>query len=338
MLGGNLISGYQTAFPSLAPFANVTWWGWQYNNLPLAGQFDWPSLIPVAIAAAVLLAIGVQLFALRDLGSTTHVPFPRLPAAPLGVGGPARQSFGERLPVALGWGIGIGILGLILGSAAKSLADVLATASLDTQRFFHTVFPDYDLTNAGSALQLIFVGFGFILAGFAAATAVAGWASDEGGNRLEFVLSAPVSRARWAVLSALGVYGASAVMTLIAGIGIGLGATSTGGDVVTPMVGTAVVGLYAAALAGIGLAFGGLFRASWAAEVIAVIVIATFLLDIVIPALGLPSWVHDLALTSHLGKPMLGQWDWAGMIACAVLAIGGATLGAWGLARRDVAR
>jgi hypothetical protein len=33
-----------------------------------------------------------------------------------------------------------------------------------------------------------------------------------------------------------------------------------GGDVVTPMVGSAVLGLYAAAFAGIGFAIGGVFR------------------------------------------------------------------------------
>jgi hypothetical protein len=46
--------------------------------------------------------------------------------------------------------------------------------------------------------------------------------------------------------------------------------------------------------------------------------------------------VHQLALTAHLGQPMLGEWDPVGIVACAVLAIGGILLGAWGIARRDV--
>ena len=36
-----------------------------------------------------------------------------------------------------------------------------------------------------------------ILAGFAAATLVSKWASDEGDGRLESVLTTPLTRARW---------------------------------------------------------------------------------------------------------------------------------------------
>ena len=66
--------------------------------------------------------------------------------------------------------------------------------------------------------------------------------------------------------------------------------------------------------------------------------IATYLLDLLAPPLNLPDWVHKLALTAHFGQPMLGQWDLVGVVACLVLAVGGVTLGAWGLARRDVSR
>ena len=83
------------------------------------------------------------------------------------------------------------------------------------------------------------------------------------------------------------------------------------------------MGLYAAALVGIGLAIGGLFRASIAGEIVAVIVVATYVIDLLAPALQLPDWVHQLALTAHLGQPMIGIWDWAGMAACVVLAVGG---------------
>jgi hypothetical protein len=62
------------------------------------------------------------------------------------------------------------------------------------------------------------------------------------------------------------------------------------------------------------------------------------MLDLLVPALSLPDWVRQIALTAHLGQPMVGTWDWVGMAACAVLAIGGLLVGAWGIARRDVSR
>jgi hypothetical protein len=131
---------------------------------------------------------------------------------------------------------------------------------------------------------------------------------------------------------------AIAVMTAVVAAGIGIGSLVAGGDVITPILGSLVLGLYAAALAGIGLAVGGLFRTSIAGETVAGIVIATFLLDILAPALKWPEWVHDLALSAHLGQPMIGTWDWPGMIACVVIALGGVALAGFGIGRRDVER
>jgi putative exporter of polyketide antibiotics len=84
------------------------------------------------------------------------------------------------------------------------------------------------------------------------------------------------------------------------------------------------------------MAIGGLFRNTFAGEAVAVVVIATFLIDFLAPLLNLPDWVHQLALTSHLGQPMIGNWDPAGIAACLVLAVGGILVGAWGIRRRDI--
>jgi ABC-2 type transport system permease protein len=337
MAAGFLVNGYQASVPAFQPLAWFTWFSWTAKNLPLAGQYDWASLLPVTVAIVVLLWIGVEAFARRDLGVTTTIRWPGLPAATLGVGGPTQRSFGDRLPAAIGWGIGIGLLGLMGGAGAKSLANALASGSGELTRVFHTIFPAYDLSSAGSFLELFFLGFGLIIAGFAAASLVGGWGSDESSGRLELLLTTPVARARWAVWSGAGVIGAVAVMTAIAATGVGIGAAMAGGDVLTPILGSVVIGLYAAALVGVGFAVGGLLRGSLAGEVVAGVVIVTFLIDLVAPALKLPDWVHQLALTTHLGQPMVGRWDWVGIGLCVVIAVGGLALSGWGMARRDVA-
>jgi putative exporter of polyketide antibiotics len=104
------------------------------------------------------------------------------------------------------------------------------------------------------------------------------------------------------------------------------------------LLGSASLGLYMAALIGVGVAVGGIWRTSLAAEVVALFVVATYLLDLLAPPLSLPDWVHQLALTAHFGQPMVGNWDVVGVIACLVLAVGGVAVGAWGMARRDVSR
>lgn len=335
---GYFVNGYQAAVPVFAGPANLTWFGWTAHHQPLGGVFDWPSLIPGAIVAVVLFGVGLELFARRDLGVTSRIPTPSVPSSILGLQGPVGRSFGDRLPLALSWGIGIGLMGFIFGAASLSLSGALANLSPETSQIWQTLFPNIDLHGAGAFLELAFITFGFILAGFGASTIVNGWASDETGGRLEMLLTTPMSRNRWGVASGVGVLAAILVMTLVIATGIGIGSVIAGGDVLTPIVGTAVLGLYAAALAGIGMAVGGLVSTSIAGETVAAIVIATFVIDIVAPALKWPDWVHQLALSSHLGQPMLGTWDWPGMAACLVLALGGVVLAGWGIARRDVSR
>ena len=338
LLVGYFVNGYQAAVPAFAGPANLTWFGWTARHQPLAGQFDWPSLIPGAVLAGVLIVVGVELFARRDIGATNRIPTPSVPEVVLGLGGPTSRSFGDRLPLALSWGIGIGLMGFIFGAASKSLTGALDKLSPETRQIWQSIFPNIDLNGAGAFLQLAFITFGFILAGFAASTLVNGWASDETVGRLEMLLTTPMSRLRWAVAGGAGLLAAVVVMTAVIALGIGIGSALAGGDVATPILGTAVLGLYAAALAGIGLAVGGLVSTSIAGETVAAIVILTFVIDILAPALKWPDWVHQLALSSHLGQPMIGTWDWPGMAASVAFAVGGVLLAGWGMARRDVAR
>jgi ABC-2 type transport system permease protein len=336
LLFGYFVNGYQGAVPAFAPVANLTWWGWTAHFQPLTGSTDWLLLLPGALVAIVLFVVGVELFARRDLGVTGRIPWPGIPQSLLGLRGPASRSFGERLPLATSWGIGIGLFAFVLGGAARSFTETIKQSAPDAIAIFKSLFPTIDLEGAGGFLELTFIMFGFILAGFAASTLVNGWASDETSGRLEVLLAAPMSRARWMLAGGLGVFGAVGVLTLLIAIGVGLGSAITGGDVATPIVGTVVIGLYALALTGVGLAVGGVISTSFAGEAVAAVVIVTFLIDFLVPALDLPAVIRELALTSHLGQPMLGTWDPAGIVASLVLAFGGLVLSAWGLRRRDV--
>jgi ABC-2 type transport system permease protein len=335
LFAGWILNGYSATVPAFRIPADLTPWAWTANHVPLGGQYDWGSLVFTAIVAIVLLAVGLEAFVRRDLGASSALPSPSAPRALRGLGGPFGRSFSERLPVALWWAVGLGVFGLAMSGASRSVADSFAQ-SPDIEKTFRTIFPNFDVATAGGLLQLL-ISLAFIVVGFAAATLVSGWASDESSGRLEMLLSTPLARSRWAVSSGLGVYAAIAVMTAVVAAGIGIGALGAGSDAITPMAGTMTLGLYAAALAGVGFAVGG-FRTSIAAETVAVVVVATYLIDLIVPALSLPDWVHQLALTAHLGQPMIGVWDPAGVVACLVLATVGLAVGGWGMRRRDVAR
>jgi ABC-2 type transport system permease protein len=336
MFGGFILNGYQTAIPELAPFANLTWFGWTTNHIPLAGLYDWPSLALVAGVAIVLFVIGIEAFARRDIGVTSSIPVPSLPDALVGLGGPTGRTAGQTLPSSLAWGIGLGLFGLIIAGSGSSFVEQLGK-SPDFQRLLATAFPGADIGSVGGFLQLIFLDFGLILAGLAAATLVASWASDETSGRLELLLATPLARARWVVGGGLGLFVAIGVIMVVTIAGIAIGASITGGNIATPILGTFALGLYALAMAGVGIAIGGVFGTGYAGPAVALLTVATWFLGIIAPALKLPDLARELALTAHYGQPMLGIWDPVGIVASLVLAFGGIAIGAWGFKRRDLA-
>jgi ABC-2 type transport system permease protein len=196
--------------------------------------------------------------------------------------------------------------------------------------------PGTDLTSPVGFLELLFVDFGLVLVALAAVTLVARRMADESSGRFELLLTTPLPRARWAIANGIGSWLGIAVITGLLAASIAVGVAAAGGDAGAPVAGTLVLALYGTALAGVGFAVGGLVGPSAAAPFTAALAIGTFLVDILGPALTLPDWLQQLALSNHLGEPMLGRWDPAGVLACLVLAVGGLAVGAWGLGRRDI--
>lgn len=335
LFGGFIVNGYQAAIPTIAPLANLTWFGWTSNHVPLAGQFDWATLVPVAFVGIVLSVVGVEAFARRDIGATSPIPTPSLPRALVGLQGPTGRGIGQNLPSSIAWGLGIGLFGLAIAGSGKSFIDELGKAT-DFVRLLSQVFPGFDIRSVGGFLQLLFVEFGMILAGLAAATLVAVWASDETSGRLEFLLATPLSRTRWVTSGAVAAFVGVVVVTVMTMVGIAVGAIIAGSEIATPVAGTLVLGLYAAALVGIGIAVGGVFGTSYAGPFVAIFTIVTWFIGIIGPALNLPDIVSELALTSHYGFTMLGRWDAVGVAASIILAVGGVLVGAWGFRRRDL--
>jgi ABC-2 type transport system permease protein len=321
-------------FDALAPIAIVSPFHWLAGHIALVGMYDWPALAFTGVMAVVLLAIGVEVFARRDLGVTAGLSMPGLPAVVLGVRGSTSRAFGEQLPRAMSWGIGLGLMGALVAALVGTMADQIGKDP-NLSSTFATIFKGYSLTTAGGWLQL-YVQLLLIAAGFGAAMFVSKWASDEQDGRLELLLATPMGRARWAVSGGIAAILAIVVMTALFAAGIGLGAASGGVSPGDAIIGSAVLGLYAVAIVGIGVAVGGVWRTSIAAEIAAMVVLATYLIDLVAPPLNLPDWVHQLALTAHLGQPMIGRWDPFGIAACLVIAVGGIAIGAWGMTRRDI--
>jgi ABC-2 type transport system permease protein len=334
---GFILSGYQQAVPALEPFAKLTWWGWTYNHTALSGQYDWPPVIAVAVVVVLLLALGVEAFVRRDIGITSTIPTPSMPAFLLGLRRPWARAAAIGLGPAIWWGIGLGFFGLVMGGAARGFMEELGNAP-DFVKLLNSIFPGIDYASAGGFLQLLFIEFGVILAGLAAATFVSGWASDETSGRLEMVLSTPLSRLRWALSGGVGMLLNIAVFVALSALGIAIGVATSDSEVATPAIGSLILGVYAVALLGVGMFVGGVIRTSWAAPAVVIFVIATWFVQLLGPLLGLPDFIQDMALTTHFGQPMVGVWNVAGVIASFVIGAAGIAAGAFGFMRRDLRR
>jgi ABC-2 type transport system permease protein len=222
-----------------------------------------------------------------------------------------------------------------MAAASRAFVDELARAPT-LLAMVAQLLPGMDWTSPVGFLELLFVDFGLVLVGLAAATLVWGRMSDETEGRYELLLTTPVTRVRWAVASAIGGWLGVALITVMIAGALVIGVSAAGGEVATPLAGSHVLALSGAALVGIGIGVGGLVGPTYAAPAVMAFAIATFLIDVLGPALSLPDWLQQLALSNHVGEPMLGIWDPGGMAVCLTLAVSGVTLGAWGLRRRDV--
>ncbi len=335
LVGSWLVYGYRESVAAFEAISWLSWFSWTAGHRPIAGITDWASLLPQVGIIVVAATIGLVAFERRDLGDIGALRLLSRPRWLLGLSGPLTRALGERLNAAIAWGLGVGVYAFIIAVSAEDLARVIAeTPTLE--EVMRLAFPNADLTEPGFALQVLFVQLGTIFAGFAAAGLVGGWASDESEGRMEMLLTAPVGRFRWMLAAGFGTYLAIVVVALIVGIVTALAIAGTGGDVLTPLAGISVIALYGTAVAGIGLAAGGLFRPSFAAPTVIVVVVGMLLIDILAPILELPAWVTNLSLAHHYGEPMIGSWDPVGIVVSLALALGGLLIGAWGFGRRDL--
>jgi ABC-type transport system involved in multi-copper enzyme maturation permease subunit len=336
LFGSFVVSSYASTVPVFEAVEGASYFHLTAAHRPLAGAWDWPSVGLLTVVVAALLVVGIEVFARRDLlvPGGGRLPLPMIRAW---VRGPFSRGFGERLPAAVAWGALLGLFGVVIASSSDEFVAAIAQIPQVVQ-MIQRLFPDADILSTAGFLQLAFFQEGIIILGLAAAFFVGGWASDESDRRLEVVLGAPVGRAAWALRSAASVYAAIFVTIAILGGAVAAGTVAQGDDPVRPAIGVAVLGLYAMSLAGIGLAVGGLVRPSLAGPLTLVLGLGFYLYDLVGTILEWPDEILDLALTRHLGRPMIGEYDELGMVLLGAIAVGGVLLCAVGMRRRDIGR
>jgi ABC-2 type transport system permease protein len=307
--------------------------GWIENLRPLTGSDPLP-LLPIALLAAVAAGLAVVLAGRRDLGAAALAPR-RNPRARTRLFGGAKMLVAQlERWVALSWVAGLGVLALLFGVVARSAAsgNVAVNAIEDQLRRLGA--------HPASAVSA-WVGYEFIflaaLLAFAATGQVAALRSEEAEGRLDNLLARQVHRGAW-LLGRLGfAFAFVLVAGLAAGIGGWIGVAARRSDV---SVGSMLqagfnVAIPALFVLGLGTVLYGLVP-RLAAPVLYMLVLWSFLVEIIGSSITSNHWLLDTSVLTHLGPVPAVSLNWTAVGALIGLGLLGAAVGAAAFGRRDL--
>lgn len=305
--------------------------GWGERMMPWGDNKGW-LFIPAVAVTAVLIAAAFIIEARRDYGSgVLKEKKGKSEAKKL-----MRRSWGLTLHLhkgsIIGWSIGMLLAGLLLGSVAKSMLDMLSNVNL-------AMIKDSSLTSLLGFL-LCFIG---LVAMVLPLQIMVGLRTDEAKGLTESQLAGGISRGRL-VLERLAVsFGVLVFLLLLGGVAMGASYGAVVGDM--SYIGKLVEGalVYAPgimAVVGIAVLLFGFFpRAT--IPVTWFVYGAIYFILLASDAMRLPDWVKNImpmtgTMTRMMGTP-LGTFDAAELwfAAAAVVFI---VLGMIGLRKRDVPR
>ena len=305
-----------------------------------SGAIDGIGLGALFAAAFILIAVGVVLFARRDLGGSAlprNVPTGRATRSPSGdpllrvpVAAPLRQ----QLDWVLSWLVGFVLLTAFLISITKSIVDSMTSSAVP---FLRAYFERAGLSAYDSFLGVIWLSTAMLLLSVYAITQVAGWAADDAEGRLATLLSAPVSRAR-VVLERLATL--LVTVTLIAAASsLAVYAVAAGQGI---QLDRGRVAVAAALLLTIPFAFGSIgqllavSRPRIAVVALSAVAVFSYFVQQFAPLFGWPDWVANLSLYALYGTPMSGDIRWAGVAALVGIGAVATAASMAALRRRDV--
>ncbi len=228
-----------------------------------------------------------------------------------------------------------GLLAWAAGTAA--MAGLVAYLEPEVRKLWGEVeyFQRFIVVSGPGSLTDQYVAFaGTLLAPVAAAyvtTQVAGWIADLRQGRVELLLSSPVAWTRLVVERLIAVSGGIAVIVAAAVAGLVAGAAAA--DVPLRAEGLVRLGgdsmLFGLAIAGIGAVLAAVLRTGLATALLAVFLVATYLVDLLTPVYDWPSWIGRLSVFDAFGQPYTGVPAVSGIALLAGLTALGTAAAAW---------
>jgi ABC-2 type transport system permease protein len=306
--------------------------GWAEELRPFTGSRPLVLLLPVAVSV-LLLVLAARIAASRDIGTgvlparDTAAPRLRL------LSSPTAQALRSERGSLIMWLSSVAVFAFVLGMVSTSVSS--AGISKSVQREIAKLGSGSIVTPVG---YLAFVFIFFILAvSLFACGQIAAARHEEVDERLETLLSLPVSRGGWLGGRLLLATAAVGAISLVAGLLTWAGAASQGVGISLPRMLEAGANCLPVALLFLGiaaLAYAVVPRAS--AGIAYGLVTVTFLWQLSGALLGAPKWLVEVTPFAHVGfvpaQPFRASA--AAIMLAAGVAAGLASL--WAFTRRDL--
>ncbi|SBT50638.1 ABC transporter permease [Micromonospora auratinigra] len=307
--------------------------GWAPRVRPFAGERWWVLLLPLA-ASVLLAAVAYPLSVRRDLGAGLLPPRLGRPAAGAALAGPFGLAWRLHRGQLLWWSVGFGLLGLILGGAAKAAGNSVAGNPQLEQIM--------DRIGGASGLADAYLGATLGLAGWAAAgygvQAALRMRAEEAAGRAEPLLATGTRRSTWLLSHVAFALLGPVVVLAATGLAIGVTYGVSTGDVpgeLPRMLGAGLAQAPAAwVLAGLAVLLYGLAPrlapVTWGALAVCV------LLGQLGAVLELDQWLLDLSPFTHTPQVLRPTWSALPLVTLTLLALLLAAAGLTTFRRRDL--
>ncbi|MFL6118920.1 ABC transporter permease [Actinophytocola sp.] len=305
--------------------------GWAQQVRPFAGD-RWYVLVYLLFFAGLVSVGAYLLVARRDHGAGLLAQRPGRPRASAALSSPLGLAVRLQRGGLVGWTIGLALGGLVMGSLASQVGELLDSDS--ARDMITKLGGQRGLVDAFLSAELGIISFIVSAYGISAAMRLR---VEETAFRVEPILATRTSRWRWAASHVVVALVGTTLLMLVFGVlgGFAHGAASGDMSQFGRVLGAALVQLPAVwVLTGITvLVFGlapGLIMAGWGALVL------FLLLGQLGPIFELPRWLMDVSPFTHTPKLPGGEFSatplvWLTLVAAALLAAGLA-----GFRRRDL--
>ncbi|MFD5511815.1 ABC transporter permease [Streptomyces sp. NPDC127051] len=300
--------------------------GWLEHVRAFAAERWWVFAL-FAAAVAVQVAAAYALAGRRDVGMSF------LPARP----GPAEGRLGSAGALAwrlqrgslTGWSLAFLAAGVVFGGMTDGATQLVG----DNERTREIIERMGGRSGIADAFLATMAGMLGMIAALYIVSAVLRLSGEESGQRAEPLLANAVGRLRWAGGHLAVAFGGSALILLLAGLGLGIGhgrdVGATVGATLAQLPAVWVIGALAALL------FGAAPRYAVAAWAVAG---GALTLGWIGPALNLPQAALNLSPFAHLPKlPGAEALAWAPLLVLTALAAALLAAGLTALRRRDLA-